>query len=58
VFQAIREAQRKFAVEHGGKTFYEHMIEARLALAQSFREAFGLIGTEDDMWEQIFEGSF
>lgn len=58
VFRAIREAQRRFAKAHGGKTFYEHMIEARLALAESFRHAFGLIGAEDDMWEQIFEGSF
>lgn len=58
VFGAIRAAQREFAKAHGGKTFYEHMIEARLALAESFRSAFGLVGAEDDMWEQIFAGSF
>jgi hypothetical protein len=58
IFEAIREAQREFARAHGGKTFYEHMVEARLALAQSFREAFDLVGAEDDMWEQIFKGSF
>jgi hypothetical protein len=58
VFGAIREAQREFALAHGGKTFYEHLIEARLELSESFREAFDLVGAEDDMWEQIFKGSF
>lgn len=59
VFRAIRKAQKRFAVEHEGKTFYEHLIEARLRLADSFRKAFGLVGgAEEDMWEQIFKGSF
>lgn len=58
VYDAIREAQREFALAHGGKTFYEHMIEARLQLSESFRRAFGLVGAEDDMWEQIFKNSF
>jgi Type II restriction endonuclease EcoO109I len=58
VFKAIRVAQREFAIAHGGKTFFEHLIEARLKLAESFRDAFKLVGAEDDMWEQIFKGSF
>jgi hypothetical protein len=58
VFLAIRQAQREFAIAHGGKTFYEHMIEARLKLSESFRKAFDLVGAEDDMWERIFNGSF
>lgn len=57
-FLAIREAQRRFAEEHGGKTFYEHLIEARLKLAESFRKAFNLKGADDEMWELIFRGSF
>lgn len=58
IFKAIQKAQAKFALEHGGKTVYEHMIESRLALAGSFRSAFDLIGDETDMWEGIFRGSF
>lgn len=58
VFKAIRVAQRQFALDHGGKTYFEHLVEARLKLAESFRNAFGLVGAEDDMWEQIFKGSF
>lgn len=58
VFHAIQDAQARFAIDHGGKTFYEHLIEARLKLAQSFRDAFNLVGTEADMWEGIFGGSF
>jgi hypothetical protein len=58
VFKAIRQAQTEFAEAHGGKTFYEHVIEARLQLSESFRNAFNLIGAEDDMWERIFNGSF
>lgn len=58
IFNAIKEAQRRFAVEHGGKTFFEHLIETRLKLSESFRTAFQLDGTVDDMWEQIFKGSF
>lgn len=58
IYDAIREAQRRFAEEHGGKTFYEHMIGARLLLAESFRESFALGGVNDDMWESIFERSF
>lgn len=58
VFLAIKEAQRRFAAEHGGKTFFEHLIETRLKLSESFRTAFQLDGTVDDMWEQIFKGSF
>lgn len=58
VFRAIRKAQAEFALDHGGKTIFEHLMEARLRLAQSFREAFGLVGAGEDMWEQIFEGSF
>jgi hypothetical protein len=58
IFRAIRAAQGKFAERHGGKTFYEQMIEARLALAASFRDAFDLEGEDAEMWEKIFEGSF
>ena len=58
IFEAIREAQREFALAHGGKTFYEHLISARLQLSESFRQAFNLTGSGDDMWEQIFKGSF
>lgn len=58
ILRAIREAQARFALEHGGKTFYEHMIEARLKLAQSFREEFDLVGADEDMWEMIFRKSF
>lgn len=58
VLSAIREAQDRFALEHGGKTFYEHMIEARLALTESIRKTYGLTGTEDDMWEKIFLKAF
>lgn len=58
VFHAIRQAQARFALEHGGKTTFEHLMESRLKLAESFREAFGLIGAGDDMWELIFRGSF
>jgi hypothetical protein len=57
-FRGIREAQRQFAIDHGGKTFHEHLIEARLQLAESFRQEFGLVGADDDMWERIFKGSF
>lgn len=58
VLDAIREAQGRFAVAHGGKTFYEHMIEARLALAESFRREFELTGDNEDMWTQLFERAF
>ena len=58
IFRAIRAAQGKFSDRHGGQTFYEQMIEARLALASSFRHAFDLEGEEAEMWEKIFEGSF
>lgn len=58
VLSAIREAQDRFAVAHGGKTFYEHMIEARLKLSESFRKTYDLKGTEEDMWEKIFRKAF
>ncbi|HEX2161537.1 MAG TPA: PmeII family type II restriction endonuclease [Thermoleophilaceae bacterium] len=58
IFRAIREAQSRFAARHGGETFYEQMIEARLALSRSIREAFGLGAEDIDMWEQLFEGAF
>jgi hypothetical protein len=58
IFRAIRTAQTRFAERHGGKTFFEQLIEARLALASSFREAFELEGEEAEMWEKIFERSF
>lgn len=58
ILDAIREAQRQFAVDNGGKTFNEHMIEARLQLSQDFRKAFGLTGGSEDMWEMLFEHSF
>jgi hypothetical protein len=58
IFRAIRAAQSRFSERHGGKTFYEQLIEARLALAASIRDIFGLEGEEAEMWEKIFEGSF
>lgn len=58
VLRAIREAQRQFAIAHGGKTFNEHMIEARLQLSANFRDAFGLSGGDEDMWEMLFKHSF
>jgi hypothetical protein len=58
VLRAIREAQRRFAVAHGGKTFNEHMVEARLQLSANFRDAFGLSGGDEDMWEMLFKHSF
>ncbi len=58
IFRAIRAAQGRFADRHGGKTFFEQMVEARLTLAASFRDAFDLEGEEAEMWEKIFEGSF
>lgn len=58
IFRAIRAAQGRFAERHGGRTFFEQMIEARLALAASFRDAFDLEGEDAEMWEKIFEGSF
>jgi hypothetical protein len=58
LFRAIRAAQGRFSEKHGGKTFYEQMIEARLTLAASIRDVFGLEGEEAEMWEKIFEGSF
>lgn len=58
ILKAIREAQRRFAIAHGGKTFNEHMIEARLQLSESFRQTFGLSGGDEDMWEMLFEHSF
>lgn len=58
VLDAIREAQSRFALTHGGKTFHEHMIEARLALAGSFRSEFELVGDSDDLWSQLFLKAF
>jgi len=58
IFRAIRAAQARFAERHGGKTFFEQLIEARLTLAASFRDAFELEGEEAEMWEKIFQGSF
>lgn len=58
VFAAIQAAQVQFAVEHGGKTFAEHLIEARLKLAESYRTAFEVVESGDAMWKRIFEGSF
>lgn len=58
VLSAIREAQGRFSIAHGGKTFHEHMIEARLSLSESFRQAFELTGADDDMWELIFKKAF
>ncbi len=42
----------------GGKTFYEHMVEARLALAESFRREFKLTGENEDMWTQPSRSAF
>lgn len=58
IFRAIKAAQARFSAKHGGKTFYEHRIEARLTLSASIRETFDLEGEEIEMWEKIFEGSF
>lgn len=58
VLDAIREAQARFAVAHGGKTFHEHMIQSRLALSDSFRASFELTGANEDMWEMIFRKAF
>lgn len=58
IFRAIRTAQARFAERHGGKTFFEQLIEARLTLAGSIRETFELEGEEAEMWEKIFERSF
>lgn len=58
VLKAIREAQAQFARAHGGKTFNEHMVEARLELSADFRTTFGLSGESDDMWESLFRHSF
>lgn len=58
ILDAIREAQSRFAIDHGGKTFYEHMVEARLALAESFRREFKLTGENEDMWTQLFRRAF
>lgn len=58
ILDAIRKAQSMFALAHGGKTFYEHMVEARLALAESFRREFALLGDDDDMWDQLFRRAF
>jgi hypothetical protein len=58
IFRATLDAQAEFAELHGGKTFAEHLMEARLQLAESFREAFGAVESGDAMWEQIFEGAF
>lgn len=58
VLDGIRAAQRQFALNHGGKTFNEHMIEARLKLSADFRTKFGLTGGGDDMWELLFKEAF
>ncbi|HET7507659.1 MAG TPA: PmeII family type II restriction endonuclease [Solirubrobacterales bacterium] len=58
IFRAIKAAQARFSSKHEGQTFYEQMIQARLQLAGSIREAFKLEGEETEMWEKIFEGSF
>lgn len=59
IYRAIRGAQRQFAAENQGRTFHEQMIEARLALARSFRETFDLTGADDiDMWDEIFKHGF
>jgi Type II restriction endonuclease EcoO109I len=58
IYSAIQAAQTEFARLHGGKTFAEHIMEARLALADSFRTAFGVVESGDAMWRRIFEGSF
>lgn len=58
IFRAIKAAQGQFSARHGGKTFYEQLIEARLALAASIRDVFDLEGEETEMWEKIFVGSF
>lgn len=58
ILDAIREAQSRSAIDHGGKTFYEHMVEARLALAESFRREFKLTGENEDMWTQLFRRAF
>lgn len=58
VLEAIREAQDVFAVRHGGKTFFEHMLESRLVLTQSIRDTFGIESGEDDLWDKIIEKGF
>lgn len=58
ILRAIREAQSRFALEHGGKTFSEHLVEARLELSESFRNSYGLNGGDEDMWEMLFENAF
>lgn len=58
IFEAIQRAQVRFAEVHGGKTFAEHMIEARLQLAESYRTAFDVVESGDAMWQKIFERSF
>jgi hypothetical protein len=58
VFNAIQAAQVEFARRHGGKTFAEHLMEARLKLAESFRSEWDVIESGDAMWEKIFRGSF
>lgn len=58
ILRAIRVAQQRWATAHGGKTFNEHVIEARLQLSEDFRNTFGLTGGDEDMWEMLFEHAF
>lgn len=58
ILRAIRVAQQRWAAAHGGKTFNEHVIEARLQLSEDFRNTFGLNGGDKDMWEMLFEHAF
>lgn len=58
VLDAIQDAQKDFALDHGGKTFAEHLIEAQLQLAESYRTEFGVVESGDAMWQQIFRNSF
>lgn len=58
VLYAIREAQNLFANRHGGKTFFEHMLESRLVLTQSIRDEFGIENGDDELWKQIIDNGF
>ena len=58
VLEAIREAQGQFAERHGGKTFFEHMLESRLVLTQSIRDAFDIDSGDDELWKQVIENGF
>ena len=57
LFDAIRQAQKEFAEEHGDETFHEKLVANRLKIAASLRKKFNVV-EEEGFWWTLFNNMF